>query len=238
MISPTAIAPPTTAKATLTGQSQTGVSRRLPCCIAGRLHRAGVGGRRVPRLRGVATRVVILGAGFAGCSVARLLGRDRDLAVTLVDPHNFMLYTPLLPEAASGTVEPRHAVVPVRVMCPRARLVLGVATGADFEARKVSVTVAGGTRLELGYDHLVVALGAVTRTASVPGLLEHGLGFKTIGQAIALRNRVLGQLERAAVEPDPAERARLLTFVFVGGGYAGVEALAELEDLVRDASGR
>ena len=182
--------------------------------------------------------MVILGAGFAGCSVARLLGRDRDLAVTLVDPHNFMLYTPLLPEAASGTVEPRHAVVPVRVMCPRARLVLGVATGADFEARKVSVTVAGGTRLELGYDHLVVALGAVTRTASVPGLLEHGLGFKTIGQAIALRNRVLGQLERAAVEPDPAERARLLTFVFVGGGYAGVEALAELEDLVRDASGR
>jgi NADH dehydrogenase len=182
--------------------------------------------------------VVILGAGFAGCSVARLLGRDRNLAVTLVDPHNFMLYTPLLPEAASGTVEPRHAVVPVRLMCPRARLVLGSATAADLDARRVSVTVAGGARHELEYDHLIVALGAVTRTADVPGLIDHGFGFKTIGQAIALRNRVLGQLERAAVEPDPAERERLLTFVFVGGGYAGVEALAELEDLVRDASRR
>ena len=186
----------------------------------------------------MAASVVILGAGFAGCSVARLLGRDRNLAVTLVDPHNFMLYTPLLPEAASGTVEPRHAVVPVRAMCPHARLVLGRATSADLEARRVSVTVVGGAHHELAYDHLVVALGAVTRTAPVPGLLEHGLGFKTIGQAIALRNRVLGQLERAAVEPDPAERERLLTFVFVGGGYAGVEALAELEDLVRDAAVR
>ena len=182
-------------------------------------------------------RVVILGAGFAGSTVARRLGRDRDrLAVTLVDPRNFMLYTPLLPEAASGTVEPRHAVVPVRAMCPRADLVLGRVEAADPIAASVSVRTEAGGERTLRYDDLVVALGAVTRTAPVPGLAEHGLGFKTIGQAIGLRNRVLGQLERAASISDPAERERLLTFVFVGGGYAGVEALAELEDLARDAS--
>lgn len=182
-------------------------------------------------------RVVILGAGFAGSTVARLLGRDHErLAVTLVDPRNFMLYTPLLPEAASGTVEPRHAVVPVRAMCPRADLLLGRAESADPAAATVSVRTDGGGARTLPYDELVVALGSVARTAPVPGLREHGLGFKTIGQAIALRNRVLGQLERASSTTDPAERERLLTFVFVGGGYAGVEALAELEDLARDAS--
>ncbi len=181
--------------------------------------------------------MLILGAGFAGSYVARLLGkRAPELEVTLVDPRNYMLYTPLLPEAASGTVEPRHAVVPVRVMCPKARLLLGRATAVDMATRTVAVQPAEGEPFEEGFDTLVVALGAIARTAPVPGLVEHAVGFKTIAEAIHLRNHVLQQLELASTVDDPAERRRRLTFVFVGGGYAGVEAMAELEDLVRDAS--
>jgi NADH dehydrogenase len=180
---------------------------------------------------------VILGAGFAGSYVARLLGRGGwDGEVTLVDPHNFMLYTPLLPEAASGTVEPRHVVVPVRVMCPRARLILGRAETVDLAGRNVTVQLPEDGQVPIEFDILVVALGAVSRTAPIPGLLEHAVGFKSVAEAIYLRNRVLGQLELAAGTNDEAERRRRLTFVFVGGGYAGVEAMAELEDLCRDAS--
>jgi NADH:quinone reductase (non-electrogenic) len=182
-------------------------------------------------------RVLILGAGFAGSYVARLLGkRAPEMAVTLVDPRNYMLYTPLLPEAASGTVEPRHAVVPVRVMCPHARLLLGRAAAVDMSACTATVRPAEGDAIDVEFDTLVVALGAIARTAPVNGLVEHAVGFKTIAEAIHLRNHVLQQLELAATIDDPAERERRLTFVFVGGGYAGVEAMAELEDLVRDAS--
>jgi NADH:ubiquinone reductase (H+-translocating) len=186
-----------------------------------------------------AQRLVILGAGFAGSYVAHNLGRAVDrVQVTLVDPHNYTLYTPLLPEAASGTVEPRHAVVPVRQMAPRASLVLGRAAGVDLAARRVTVAPVAGEPMELEYDQLVVALGAVARTAPVPGLVEHAVGFKTIAEAIHLRNHVLQQLELATISRDPDEQRRLLTFVFVGGGYAGVEAMAELEDLVHDAAAR
>jgi NADH dehydrogenase len=182
-------------------------------------------------------RVVILGAGFAGAYVARLLGKGRwEGEVTVVDPRNFMLYTPLLPEAASGTVEPRHVVVPVRVMCPRARLVMGRAETVDLAERSVTVQLPEGGQVPIGFDILVVALGAVSRTAPIPGLLEHAVGFKSVAEAIYLRNHVLTQLELAAGTSDEAERRRRLTFVFVGGGYAGVEAMAELEDLCRDAS--
>ncbi|HEY7259729.1 MAG TPA: NAD(P)/FAD-dependent oxidoreductase [Gaiellales bacterium] len=182
-------------------------------------------------------RVLILGAGFAGSYVARLLGkRAPEIDVTLVDPRNYMLYTPLLPEAGSGTVEPRHAVVPVRVMCPRARLLLGRVTEVDLDGRTATVQPAEGETFQEHFDTLVVALGAISRTAPVPGLVEHAVGFKTIAEAIHLRNHVLEQLELASTVDDPDERRRRLTFVFVGGGYAGVEAMAELEDLVRDAS--
>ncbi|MGH3023260.1 MAG: NAD(P)/FAD-dependent oxidoreductase [Gaiellaceae bacterium] len=174
---------------------------------------------------------LVLGGGFAGGYVARLLGKA---GATIVSPENFMLYTPMLPEAASGTLEPRHVVVPLRVMCPHAELLLGRATALDEDARRVQVVVQGDTS-ELEYEHLVVALGAVVRTLPVPGLAEHALGFKDLAGAIHLRNHVLRELEAAAAETDP-ERARAhLTFVFVGAGYAGVEALAELSDLVRDA---
>jgi len=173
---------------------------------------------------------LILGGGFAGAYVARLLGQR---GATIVSPENFMLYTPLLPEAASGTIEPRHAVVPLRQMCPHAELVLGRATALDEQRRTVAVTTDDGT-IDVGYERLVIALGAVPRTLPVPGL-EHAAGFKDLADAIALRNRVLRQLEAADAADDPAEAARHLGFVFVGAGYAGVEALAELSDLVRDA---
>jgi NADH dehydrogenase len=176
--------------------------------------------------------VLILGGGFAGAYVARLLGTR---GATIVSLENFMLYTPLLPEAASGTLEPRHAVVPLRVMCPNAELVLGRATGVDLEARTAQIETDVGPQT-VRWRELVLALGAVPRVAPVPGLTEHGLSFKSLADAIYLRNHVLRELEAADAALDDAERARRLTFVFVGAGYAGVEALAELADLVEDAA--
>jgi NADH dehydrogenase len=171
---------------------------------------------------------LVLGGGFAGSYVARLLKRR---GATVVSQENFMLYTPLLPEAASGTLEPRHVVVPLRQMCPHAELVLGDIRSHDSERKTVVVESLAG-ELEIAYEQLVVALGATTRALPVPGLAEHGMGFKDLADAIALRNHVLRQLERASIHPDdPSE----LGFVFVGAGYAGVEALAELNDLVHAA---
>jgi NADH dehydrogenase len=173
----------------------------------------------------------VVGGGFAGAYVARLLGQR---GATIVNPDNFMVYTPLLPEAAAGTLEPRHVVVPLRQMCPHAELLLGRAIARDPEARTVVAETLGGT-FEIGYERLVVALGAVPRTFPIPGLADHGHGFKDVADAIALRNHLLRSLESAAARLDPAEAERDLGFLFVGAGYAGVEALAELEDLARDA---
>ncbi len=173
----------------------------------------------------------MLGGGFAGGYVARLLGKR---GATIVSPENFMLYTPLLPEAASGTLEPRHVVVPLRMMCPHAELLLGRATGVDTQQRRVTVETEEDVTI-LAYEELVVALGAISRTLPIPGLPDHALGFKSLADAIRLRNHVLRRLEAAAAASTDEERSRELTFVFVGAGYAGVEALAELADLVRDA---
>ncbi len=176
--------------------------------------------------------VLIAGGGFAGGYVARLLGRA---GATIVSPENFMLYTPMLPEAASGTLEPRHVVVPLRQMCPHAELLLGWVRNLDEERRVVGVETADAGSFEVEYDQLVLALGSIARTFPLPGLVEHGVGFKDLPDAIGLRNHVLRELEAAAAEADPAAAAAHLSFVFVGAGYAGVEALAELSDLVRDA---
>jgi NADH dehydrogenase len=174
---------------------------------------------------------LIAGGGYAGSMVARLLGRS---GATIVSLENFMLFTPLLPEAASGMLEPRHVVVPLRMMCPHAELIVGRLTGLDAERRTASVDAIDGP-VEVGYDRLVLALGSISRTLPVPGLAEHGRGFRDLADAIALRNHVLRQLEAADAALNPGGTARHLAFVFVGAGYAGVEALAELADLVRDA---
>ena len=121
---------------------------------------------------------LILGGGFAGAYVARLLGRRGS---TIVSPENFMLYTPMLPEAASGTLEPRHAVVPLRQMCPHAELLLGRGISVDGRAQAAVVETEAGT-YSVRYDNLVLAVGAVARTLPIPGLAEHGLGFKTLAE--------------------------------------------------------
>jgi NADH:ubiquinone reductase (H+-translocating) len=172
---------------------------------------------------------LVLGGGFAGAYVARRLGRR---GATIVNPANFMLYTPLLPEAAAGSIEPRHVTVPLRAMCPHADLLLGSAVALDLERRVVEVSSEAG-EFAVEYEDLVVALGSVTRMPAVPGLREHALGLKDVGDAIRLRNRVLRQIELADAAPETAEQR--LTFVFAGAGFAGVETVAELHDLATSA---
>ena len=185
----------------------------------------------------MAWHVVIAGGGFGGLQAARTLERvlpAHSARITLVNDVNFMLYTPLLPGAAAGTLEPRHVVVPLREQLRRTDLRLGTVQGADPAARCLRVRSREGHVEDLRYDQLVVALGSVSRTLPIPGLAEHGRGFKTLPDAIALRNRVLGCLEAAETLEDPEARAAWLTFVFVGAGYAGLEGAAELQDFAVD----
>jgi NADH:ubiquinone reductase (H+-translocating) len=176
-----------------------------------------------------AIRTLILGGGFAGAYVARGLGKR---GATVVSPQSYMLYTPLLAEVAAGAIEPGHVAVPLRMMCPHAEVVVGSAVALDMATRCVTVETKIG-RVELEYEHAVVALGAIARMLPVPGLDEHSLRFKSLADAIHLRNHVLAKLDDA--DADLENASRHLTFVFVGAGYAGVEALAELMDLVRDS---
>ena len=189
----------------------------------------------------MAWRVVIAGGGFGGLYAARRLERllpPHSAQVTLVADANFLLYTPLLPGAASGTLEPRHVVVPLREELHVTDVRLGRVTGADPAARRLDYVTPDGRSQALEYDHLVVALGSVSRVLPVPGLSEYGIGFKTISEAIALRNRALINLEVAETLDAPEEREPWLTFVFVGAGYAGVEGIAELQDYVADVIDR
>ena len=152
----------------------------------------------------------------------------------MVTDVNFMLYTPLLPGAAAGTLEPRHVVVPLREHLERTDLLLGHVTGMDPDRREVSVTTAEGDERKVTYDHAIVALGSISRALPIPGLREHAVGLKTLSDAIALRNQILQTLERAEAVEDEATRRALLTYVFVGAGYAGLEGLAELQDFAAD----
>lgn len=181
--------------------------------------------------------IVIAGGGFGGFYAARTLEKvlpAHAARVTLVSDTNFMLYAPLLPGAAAGTLDPRHVVVPLREELRRTDLRVGTVRGNDPERRVLQVCGADGQIDELRYDQLVVALGSVSRTLPVPGLAEHGMGFKTLPEAISLRNRLLRTLEIAEASDDPAVRRAWLTYVFVGAGYAGLEGLAELQDFAAD----
>ncbi|MDQ3587191.1 MAG: NAD(P)/FAD-dependent oxidoreductase [Actinomycetota bacterium] len=185
--------------------------------------------------------VVIAGGGFGGLYAARRLERElarHSARITMVTETNYLLYTPLLPGAASGSLEPRHVVVPVREELGWTDVRLASLTGGDHAAREVRVRTVDGRDDILGYDHLILALGSVSRMLPVPGLAEHGLGFKGLADAVALRNRALWNLEVAESLPDPAHRGAYLTFVFVGAGYAGVEAIAELQYFVNDVIDR
>src|SRR5438309_1219905 len=145
-----------------------------------------------------------------------------------------MLYTPLLPGAAGGTLEPRHVVVPLREELHRTDLRVGTVVGADPERNCLQVDAVEGHREELRYDQLIVALGSVSRTLPIPGLAERAVGFKTLPEAIGLRDRVVRSLEAAETLDDPEQRRAYLSFVVVGAGYAGVEGLAELQDFAAD----
>jgi NADH:ubiquinone reductase (H+-translocating) len=182
--------------------------------------------------------VVIAGGGFGGLYAARRLERRlprHSARILVVSDVNFLLYTPLLPGAAAGTLEPRHVVVPLREELEWADLVLGHLTGADPARNEVHVHTVDGREETLRYDQLIVTVGSVSRVLPVPGLAEHALGFKTLADAIALRNRALLSLETAESLPDDEARREYLTFVFVGAGYAGLEGIAELQDYVADA---
>jgi NADH dehydrogenase len=183
-------------------------------------------------------RVLIVGGGYVGVYTA--LGLQRALRpgeaeVTLVSPESFMVYQPFLPEAASGNIEPRHVVIPLRRILKRVRLITGGLEGLDPGGRRATVRPVEGEPFDLEYDVIVLGLGSVSRVLPVPGLAERAVGFKTVAEAIYLRNQVLSRMDAAESTTDPAVRRRALAFLFVGGGYAGVEALAELEDLARDA---
>lgn len=181
--------------------------------------------------------VVIAGGGFGGLYAARRLERRlprHSARIIVVSDVNFLLYTPLLPGAAAGSLEPRHVVVPIREELEWADLLLGRVTGADPGVNEVYVRTLDQRDETLRYDQLVVALGSVSRVLPIPGLAEHALGFKSLADGIALRNRALLNLEIAESLPDDESRREYLTFVFVGAGYAGVEGIAELQDYVND----
>ncbi|WP_435842578.1 NAD(P)/FAD-dependent oxidoreductase [Streptomyces laurentii] len=167
--------------------------------------------------------------------------RDGRAEITVVTPDPYMTYQPFLPEAAAGSISPRHVVVPLRRVLGHCRIIVGEVHAIDHAARVATLSTlateeTGAAPTRLRYDELVLAPGSVSRALPIPGLADHGIGFKTVEEAIALRNHVIEQMDIASSTRDPALRAAALTFVFVGGGYAGVEALAELEDMARYAA--
>ncbi|MER7938716.1 NAD(P)/FAD-dependent oxidoreductase [Streptomyces sp. NPDC093272] len=193
-------------------------------------------------------RILVVGGGYVGMYTALRLQRKlkaelrRDeVDITVVTPDPYMTYQPFLPEAAAGSISPRHVVVPLRRVLDRCHVVIGEVTSIEHAKRTAEVTTLATAEERKGatflpYDELVLAPGSIARTLPVPGLAEHGIGFKTVEEAIGLRNHVIEQMDIASSTRDPAIRDAALTFVFVGGGYAGVEALGELEDMARYAT--
>jgi NADH dehydrogenase len=182
------------------------------------------------------TRIVILGGGFGGVYTALRLEQflhRGEADVTLVSRDNYFLMTPLLFEAGSGILEPRHAVNPIRTMLRYTHFVQAEVKRIDFDAKQVNVAIEGGDGQTIAYDHLVLALGGVTNTAFIPGS-ETALTFKTLGDAIFFRNHLIQRCERADVESDPEQKRKALTFVFVGGGFVGVELVGEMTEFMRN----
>ena len=179
----------------------------------------------------MATRIVLLGGGFAGVTAARELERraPADAHITLVNRENFQLFTPMLPEVASGTLDMRAIVSPLRVTLKRTQVVLGEVSAVDVASRAVTVNIdVLGSQATLPFDHLVFALGSESSTHGIPGIAEHAYPLKTLPDAARLRSRVGSAFEAAAAEHQRVERDRWLRFVIVGGGFTGVEAAGEL----------
>ncbi len=185
--------------------------------------------RKVPR-------VLVLGGGTVGLYSARRLRKRlgrREAAIVVVDPRPYMTYAPFLPEAAAGSIDPRNVVAPHRRALKGVDVLQGKVTQINHAERTVQITPEEGEPYWVTYDHLIIGLGSVARTLPIPGLAEQAIGFKNVEEAIAVRNHILIRIEVASSTWDPELRRRMLTFVFVGGGFAGVEALGELEDIAR-----
>ncbi|ARF78939.1 NAD(P)/FAD-dependent oxidoreductase [Kitasatospora aureofaciens] len=184
-------------------------------------------------------RILIVGGGYVGLYAAmRILKKMRygEATVTVVDPRSYMTYLPFLPEAAGGNVAPRNLVAPLRKTLKQAEVLTGSVTGIDHARKVATIQPAAGDSYELPFEYLVVATGSVSRTFPIPGLAENGIGMKTVEEAIGLRNHVMAQLDKAESTSDEEVRRKALTFVVIGGGFAGIETVAEIEDMARDAS--
>src|ERR671916_805610 len=182
-------------------------------------------------------RIVVLGGGFGGVATVRhlerVLGRRTDVEITLVSRENFFMLTPLLFEACSGMLELRHCAQPIRAALRRARFIEATVESVDLERQLVRALAAEGGEYELPYDHLVVALGASTNDGLIPGS-SHALTFKTMADALVLRNHLIGCFERADAAADAATRRGCLTVVVIGGGLVGVELVGELTAFAGD----
>ena len=182
------------------------------------------------------TRVVILGGGFAGVSVAKSLQRSCErfgLHVTVVSQENYSLFTPMLPEVATGSIETRHIVQPLRATLKRCAVAMGEVRAIHLERKEVVVAREHAGDMTLPYDHLVLALGSESTTFGLPGIERYAFRLKNLTDAAKLRNRIIEMLESAAVARTDEERNRLLTFVIVGGGFTGVETAGELRGFLR-----
>jgi NADH dehydrogenase len=198
---------------------------------------AGAGRRGEPPAPHAVTRIVVLGGGFGGVAATRhlerLVGGRGDVDITLVSRDNFFVLTPLLFEACSGTLELRHCAQPIRPALSRARFVEATVEDVDVERRVVHAVAAEGAAYDLPYDHLVVALGATTNQSLIPGSAT-AFTFKTMADALVLRNHLIERFERADAAADPAVRRQFLTVVVIGGGLVGVELLGELTAFAAD----
>jgi NADH dehydrogenase len=187
-------------------------------------------------------RIVILGGGFGGVYAAVHLGKlfsSRELTgieIVLVNRENYIVFQPLLPEVISGSVELNHVIAPIRRMAPKAQLYTREVESIDPIAQRVTLSPGiRPTSISLQYDHLVIAMGTRLDSSKIPGMREHASPFKYLSDALRLRNQLVRVLEEAETEPDPEIRSRLLTFVVAGGGFSGVECVAEMNDFLRDA---
>ncbi|MFU8947581.1 NAD(P)/FAD-dependent oxidoreductase [Mycetocola zhadangensis] len=179
-------------------------------------------------------KIVIVGGGYAGLYTAWKLEKrlkPHEAELLIIDPRPYMTYQPFLPEVAAGSIEARHAAISLRSHLRRTRVIAGGATMINHAARTVTVEPADGPELTVTYDTIVVTAGAVTRKLPIPGAEEVAIGMKHVEEAVAIRDRLLTAFDRASVLDPGAERQRLLTFAFVGGGFSGVEGFGELLSL-------
>ena len=184
-------------------------------------------------------RILVVGGGYVGLYAARrILKKMRygEATVTVVDPRSYMTYQPFLPEAAAGSISPRHVVVPLRRVLPKAEVLTGRVTTIDQDRKVATSRRWSARRTSCPSTTWSSRMGAVSRTFPIPGLAEQGIGMKGVEEAIGLRNHVLEQLDKADSTTDEDVRRKALTFVFVGGGFAGAETIGEVEDMARDAA--